>query len=127
MSPTKRQDFDPEALAQNAEQHGKDISSLVDRVSVLEDTLNKPEQLAATLEVATSDSKKLDRLFSKLFCDLMEKDEAVKEAITQRMKKTDRDSVTSTLKKWGGLVTGATLFVLGVFAKAIIELIISKI
>jgi hypothetical protein len=96
-----KKDFEADKLLQS---HDKDISSLVDRVSVVEQKLNNPEQLALTLETATSDSKKLDKLFSKLFCDMMKNDSEVKAAVQDKINTLDRSSVKSTIKKFGGLV-----------------------
>lgn len=106
-----RKDFDANALLQ---EHHKGISSLEDRVGVLEKKLSNPELLAKTLEEAASDSKRLDKLFSKLFCDMMKNDDDVKTSIKDKMDTVDRDAVNALLKKLGGKValavwTGLTL------------------
>src|SRR5665213_2983455 len=92
-----RKDFDPDKLLQD---HHKDISSLTDRVLALEQKLSNPEQLAQTLEAASSDSKKLDKLFSKLFCDMMKNDDAVKASFAEKINAVDRDAVNAVLKKF---------------------------
>lgn len=92
-------DFEADKLLQS---HDKDISSLVDRVSAVEQKLSNPEQLAQTLEAATSDSKKLDRLFSKLFCNMMKNDDDVKTAVHEKINALDRRAAYSTIKKFGG-------------------------
>ena len=93
-----RKDFDPDKLLQD---HHKDISSLTDRVLALEQKLSSPEQLAQTLEAASSDSKKLDKLFSKLFCDMMKNDESVKSAVTEKIAAMDRDAVKAFWTRFG--------------------------
>jgi predicted ribosome quality control (RQC) complex YloA/Tae2 family protein len=94
-----KKDFDPDKLLQD---HHKDISSLIDRVLVLEQKLSNPEQLAQTLEAASSDSKKLDKLFSKLFCNMMKNDDDVKASLVDKINTLDRAEVNSLLKKFGG-------------------------
>lgn len=101
MEPDAKKDFDADKLLQ---EHVKDISSLSERVAALEGKLDKPEQLAATLEAATSDSKKLDKLFSKLFCDMMDKDPDVKKAVENKLDSIDRAAVNSVMKKFGGKI-----------------------
>ena len=113
-------DFDKDKLAQDTEQHGKDISGLDERVSSLEEKL-KPEQISFVLEEASKDSKKLDVLFSKLFCYMMEKDEKVKKAVSEHIKKSDRSAVFSMLKKWGGFVGGGILYILGLLTKMAVD------
>src|ERR1039458_5169857 len=93
-----RKDLDANALLQ---EHGKGISSLDDRVGALEKKLSNPELLAKTLEEAASDSKKLDKLFSKLFCDMMKNDETVKSAITEKIAAMDRDAVKAFWTRFG--------------------------
>jgi hypothetical protein len=87
--------------------HGKDISSLTDRVASLEQKLSNPEQLALTLEAASSDSKKLDKLFSKLFCNMMRNDDDVKASMQEKMNVLDRDAVRAVVKKFGGKIGSA--------------------
>jgi hypothetical protein len=94
-------DFDPDKLLQD---HGKDISSLSDRVAAVENKLANPEQLALTLETASSDSKKLDKLFSKLFCDMMKSDAAVRASIEERINAIDRNATREVMKKFGGKI-----------------------
>ena len=125
-SSSKKQDFDPEALAQTTEQHGKDISGHDERIESLENIFKNPEQFAKAFEAVSSDSKKLDKLFSKLFCDMMEKDEDVKAAVTRTMNRTDRSAVFSTLKKWGGFITAGVIYILGVLTRALIDWITKK-
>jgi len=93
-----KKDFDADKLLQD---HGKDISSLTDRVASLEQKLSNPEQLALTLEAASSDSKKLDKLFSKLFCNMMRNDDDVKASMQEKMNVLDRDAVRAVVKKFG--------------------------
>jgi hypothetical protein len=97
----RTKDFDADKLLQD---HGKDISSLTDRVVSLEQKLSNPEQLALTLEAASSDSKKLDKLFSRLFCNMMKNDDDVRASVQEKMNALDRSTVKSTIKKFGGLV-----------------------
>jgi len=113
-------DFKPEELTKATEQHGKDISDLTNRVTAIEENL-KPANLALTLENACDDSKKMDKLFSKLFCDMMDKDESVKTAVAKRMQTTDRNAVFSIFKKWGLLIGGAILYILGILTNAVIN------
>jgi len=96
-----KKDFNAGALLQ---EHGKGISSLEDRVDALEKKLSNPELLAKTLEDASSDSKRLDKLFSKLFCDMLKNDDDVKSSFAEKLNSVDRDAVSSNLKKFGGLV-----------------------
>jgi hypothetical protein len=96
-----KKDFDADKLLQD---HGKDISSLTDRVASLEQKLSNPEQLALTLEAASSDSKKLDKLFSKLFCNMMRNDDDVKASMQEKMNVLDRDAVRAVVKKFGGKI-----------------------
>jgi BMFP domain-containing protein YqiC len=96
-----RKDFDASALLQ---EHGKGISSLDDRVGALEKKLSNPELLAKTLEEAASDSKRLDKLFSKIFCDMMKNDTEVKTSVEDKINALDRSSVKSAIRKFGGLV-----------------------
>lgn len=111
----QKKDFEADKLLQS---HDTTITSLVDRVCVIEQKLSNPEQLAQTLEAATADSKKLDKLFSSLFCNMMKNDESVKAAIVEKMASVDRDAVNSFIKKFGGkLGIGVwTLFVAGITA-----------
>ena len=78
------------ALELSVQAHGEGITSLGSKVTALENKLNTPELLAKTLEDASKDSKKLDTLFSKLFCDLLKKDENVKICISEHMNEIDR-------------------------------------
>jgi hypothetical protein len=116
----KKTDFDADKLAETAEQHGKDIFDLSERVAALEASL-KPDKLALLLDSAADDSKKLDKLFSRLFCEMMEKDGNVKKAISEHIKTADRSVVYSTLKRWGGIATGGLLFVLGIVVDSLIR------
>lgn len=96
-----KKDFEADKLLQS---HDKDISSLVDRVSAIEQKLSNPEQLAQTLEAATSDSKKLDKLFSKLFCNMMKSDDDVRASVQEKMNALDREAANSVMKKFGGKI-----------------------
>ncbi len=96
-----KKDFDTGALLT---EHHKGISTLEDKVAALEKKLNEPKQLAKTLEDAADDSKGLEKLFSKIFCEMMQKDDAVKAAIKEKMETIDRDEVNALLKKFGGKV-----------------------
>jgi len=96
-----KKDFDTGALLQ---EHHKGISTLEDKVAALEKKLNEPKQLAKTLEDAADDSKGLEKLFSKIFCEMMKKDDAVKAAIKEKMESVDRDEVNALLKKFGGKI-----------------------
>lgn len=96
-----KKDFDADKLLQD---HGKDISSLTDRVAALEQKLSNPEQLALTLEAASSDSKKLDKLFSKLFCNMMKNDDEVRVSLQDKINALDRSVAKSMMKKFGGMV-----------------------
>lgn len=116
----RKSDFDKDALAQTTEQHGKDISELADRVSVLENTL-KPAQLALLLDSAADDSKKLDKLFSRLFCDMMEKDENVKTSIATHIGKVDRSVIKRFWGKIGFATWSVVIFILGIVATAVIK------
>jgi hypothetical protein len=98
IEPQKR-DFEPDKLLAD---HGKDISSLGERVLALEQKLTNPEQLANALEAASSDSKKLDKLFSKLFCNMMRNDDDVRASMQEKMNALDRDAARSVMKKFGG-------------------------
>lgn len=122
----KKLDFDENLLTQATEQHGKDISGLDERVNVLEGKLSKPEQLASVFETATADLKKLDKLFSHLFCEMLEKDKDVDASISRKIKNVDRDVVLGTLKKWGGLFGAGIIFVLGILFRELIIFILSK-
>ena len=101
MDDALKKDFDPDKLLQD---HGKDISSLTDRVASLEQKLSNPEQLALTLEAASSDSKKLDKLFSKLFCNMMKNDDEVKASLVEKINALDRAEVNAFMKKFGGKI-----------------------
>ncbi|OGI58001.1 hypothetical protein A3C60_02260 [Candidatus Nomurabacteria bacterium RIFCSPHIGHO2_02_FULL_37_45] len=113
----KKNDFDEDKITQRTEQHDKDISGITDRLSALENKL-KPDQVALLLESAEADSKKLDTLFSKLFCNMLDKDPNVKIAITNRLKTVDRDSVKSFWKKFGFTIWSIALIILGAVAYA---------
>ena len=108
----KKNDFDEDLIAQTTEQHGKDISGITDRLTALESKL-KPDQIALLLESAEVDSKKLDALFSKLFCNMLKKDPDVQVAITNHLNNVDRDSLRSFLKKFGSTVGAILLVILG--------------
>lgn len=70
----------------------------------MEKKLSSPELLAKTLEEAAADSKRLDKLFSKIFCTMMKNDDDVKTSIKDKMDAIDRDAVNALLKKLGGKV-----------------------
>jgi BMFP domain-containing protein YqiC len=118
-----KKDFDPDKLLQD---HGKDISSLGDRVAALEQKLTNPEQLATTLEAATSDSKKLDKLFSKLFCDMMKNDKEVTASIQEKIHAMDRDSAKVFWKKFGGKVAAAVGAIIMLIVGALIDHYLKK-
>lgn len=125
MDTTKENDFKPEEFSRTAEQHGKDISDLFDRVSALEKKFD-PSEIATTLEAASEDSKKLDKFFSKTFCDMMENDTAVKSAIDDRMSKTDRKALASTMKRWGGHIGKGVIFILGILVSLLVQWFFKK-
>lgn len=121
-----KKDFDAEKLAQDTEQHGKDINGLDSRITELEQKLSTPENIANTLEGAAHDSKKLDKFFAKVFSDLLsDKDSQASKALEEKINKIDRDAVKSTFKRWRGWVGGAVLFLLG-YALEILTNIISN-
>jgi len=115
-----KKDFDADTLAQTAEQHGKDIFDLTERVAALETSL-KPEQLAVILAEASKDSKKLDALFSELFCAMMAKDENVKAAVENHVVKMDRGTVRRFFGKIGFTAWTAIVFFVGLVAEALIR------
>ncbi len=115
-------DFNVEEITKTTEQHEKSISEFNTRISDLENKLSNPEQLANVIETATKDSKKLDKIFSSIFCEMINKDEDVKNAIKGRIDNIDRGAVFSILKKWGEFVYAVILITIG----AIITLVISR-
>ncbi len=90
------------AIELSVQAHGQGISSLGDRVTALEQNFKDPKILAKTLEEAAEESTRLKKLFSKIFCDMMKDDDAVKTSIKDRMETIDRDQVNAQLKKIGG-------------------------
>ena len=96
-----KNDFDAGALLQ---EHHKGISTLEDKVAALEQKLKNPELFAKTLEDAAADSKRLDKLFSKLFCAMMKSDEEVKTALVEKINALDRNQVNAVMKKFGGKI-----------------------
>lgn len=113
-------DFKPEELTKTTEQHGKDISDLDIRLKAMEVKL-EPAQIAITLETASADSKKLTKLFSKLFCEMLTDDKDVKAAIEGKMNETDRHFVYGNLKRWGKVIGAIVIFIFGAVAKELIE------
>lgn len=98
-----KKDFDAGALLQ---EHHKGISTLEDKVSTLEQKLKNPELLAKTLEDAAEDSKRLDKLFAKIFCDMLRSDKEVAATIQEKINAMDRDATRVFWKRFGGWVVG---------------------
>jgi|SRR3989344_5387692 len=94
-----------------------DVNALEERVIVLEAKLSDPKQLSVVLETAATDSKSLDKLFSKIFCDMMDKDEDVKKSIEKHVASVDRN----VLKRFGGKIALAiwsiALLILGSYLR----------
>ncbi len=118
-----KKDFDPDKLLQ---EHDKGISSLGERVAVLEQKLSNPEQLARTIEAATQDSKRLDKLFSNIFCDMMSNDHAVKQSLQKKIDSLDRSAASATIKKFGGKIGFAVWSILLILITAWIGYILKK-
>jgi hypothetical protein len=124
MPPTEHQngasDFDPGKIATAVSKHDTDIIEVKLRLDTLEQKF-EPAQIAAVLEGATEDSKKIDKLFSRLFCEMLQNDPDVKKSIGDHIRSSDRSMVYGTLKKWGGFVGAGLLFVAGLLTKAAID------
>lgn len=121
-------DFQEKALA--VEQHGKDLTDHSDRITVLENKLSSPEQIALLLELASKDSKKMDRLFADIFTSMLKDEKCnpeVHQTIEDIINKTDRDFFNKTIKKWGKLLGTALIFILGTFFTIIVEWLKKKI
>jgi hypothetical protein len=116
----KKNDFDAETITQATEQHGKDITGITDRLTTLENKL-KPDQIAIALESASDDSKKLNKLFAKLFCEMVKDDKDVKSAVGNMINEADRGAVRSFWKKFGFATWSAIIFIVGVLFTAIIS------
>ncbi len=98
-----------------------DVNALDERLIALEQKLSDPKQFATVFETAASDSKSLDKLFSKLFCDMMKNDPDVKAAVQVHVQQTDRDAVHSILKKWGGTMWTVFVLVVGLVLRELIS------
>ncbi len=120
MATKKQQDFDADALAPSVEQHSKDISDLTIRVDSVEQRL-KPEGMAALLEAAVYDSKKLDKLFSRMFCDMLNRDDDVQTAMASHILKTDRAATSVFVKRAGFAGWSALIFLLGLLVEALVR------
>ncbi len=116
-----KKDFVADQLLQT---HETTIGNLVDRVTLIEDKLKNPEQLAILLESASSDSRRMDRVFSRIFCNMMKGDDDVRKSIEDKIAAIDRAKVKALLSKFGGMAGFAiwSLFLV-VFTAAVTALI----
>ena len=109
----------------------KDVTDLPSRTDKTEGRLTaienklKPEQIATILEIASNDSKKLNKLFAKLFCEMIKEDKEIRALLKELIEGTDRDAIMLFWKKFGFAIWSSILFVLGSIVTAIVFRIIS--
>lgn len=120
----KKQDFDPVALTKATEQHEENITDHAERIEAIEKRLSTPTEIAALLETASDDSKKLDKLFAKIFTSMLQDESCnkdIRESITNIVNKTDRNVYYLTLRRWGKIIGAVSLFFLGIIATLITD------
>lgn len=125
MAKIPNNDFNEQELTITIGKHDEELISVKKRLDSLEEKF-KPEKIADIIEEASKDSKKLDKIFSKLFCEMMYKDDDVKKTVSEHIKIADRSIVFSTLKKWGLFATYGILYVLGILTTAMINFFFNK-
>lgn len=118
-------DFNATDIAKTVNKHDAEFIDVKARIDSIELKI-KPEGIAIVLEEASKDSKKLDRLFSSLFCEMFKNDKAVQIAVGDMLKQADRDAVFSIIKMWGGLIGKGLIFILGILVTLGIQLLVAS-
>ena len=119
---TPPSDFQEKVLT--IEQQGKDITDHDSRIDALEQKLDTPEHIASLLDFASSDSKKIDKLFATIFTSMLKDEKAnpeVRSMIVEIINKTDRNVFFTTTKKWGKVLGLGLIYILGWISPLIME------
>ena len=106
-------DFDPEQLAPQVSKHGEDITAILKKIETIETSLT-PDGFLILLEKMYAKDKDFDGFLSKVFINLMSKDENARKAIHEFIKTDDKSAVMKIIKLGGkGVVWIISLLIAG--------------
>jgi hypothetical protein len=97
MAKNNGNDFDPDALAQTADEHTKSISSLHNRVGT-------NENFGKTFAKAAKDSKQLELALRSVFVNLLKNDTDTQGEVKKLVKSIDKREFWTQLSTFGKIV-----------------------
>ena len=123
---TAKDDFQPDVLLAETAQTKKEVSEMDERISKLEELFESPQNFAKMFEEHTKDSRSMTRMFSGVFCEMMKDDEAVKNAIKDRVEMIDRGYIRALIKRGGVLLWSLALIFITAIISGIGTLMVAK-
>lgn len=116
--PKKQNDFDANELIKASEDHEKSLAELGQSVKKLEARVGDNAALAKSFREAFDNDKKMDEVLTGLICELIEKNDSLKDAVKTAVRRVDRDWWNRAGKKGLTAVGAIVLVALGAFLQA---------